>query len=325
MRTKNTIFICMSLVISVFLLFVTGCKKDKDVIPLPTISTIDATNVDIITAGCGGNITSDGGSLVTVRGVCWSTGTTPTIADSKTTDGAGVGSFTSSLTGLQSNTTYYVRAYATNNGGTAYGGTVSFTTRNGMIDADGNVYHVVTIGAQTWTVENLKTTKYNDGTAIPLVTEASAWANLTTPGFCWYNNNEALNKNTYGGLYNWYAVNTGKLAPTGWHVATDAEWTTLTDYLGGASYGGKLKETGTVHWIEPNTGATNETGFTALPAGSRDNTGIFDNLGYYSIWWSSTEISSTDAWYLFIYSPQTQVQRFSIFKKDGFSIRCIKD
>ena len=98
-------------------------------------------------------------------------------------------------------------------------------------DADGNVYHTVTIGTQTWTVENLKTSKYNDGTKIPLVTDGTTWGNLTTPGYCWHNNDAATNKATYGALYNWYAVNTGKLAPSGWHVPTDAEWTTLENYL----------------------------------------------------------------------------------------------
>jgi uncharacterized protein (TIGR02145 family) len=113
--------------------------------------------------------------------------------------------------------------------GTGYGAQLSFTTA--VTDKDGNVYHTVTIGTQTWMVENLKTTKYNDGTAIPFITDNSAWANLTTPGYCWYNNDSTTYKNMYGALYNWYAVSTGNLAPKGWHVATDAEWTTLQNYL----------------------------------------------------------------------------------------------
>ena len=102
-------------------------------------------------------------------------------------------------------------------------------TVNTVTDKDDNVYHTVTIGTQTWMAENLKTTKYNDGTAIPLVTDSTAWTSLLTPAYCWYNYDATTYKNTYGALYNWYAVNTGKLAPIGWHVATDAEWTTLTD------------------------------------------------------------------------------------------------
>ena len=122
--------------------------------------------------------------------------------------------------------------------------------------------------------ENLKTTKYRDGTSIPLVTENTAWLNLTTPGYCWYNNDAAHYKSTYGALYNWYVLNAGSngwknVCPTGWHVPTDAEWTTLTTYLGGESIaGGKLKETGTSHWLSPNTVATNETGLHTLRAAS---------------------------------------------------------
>ena len=175
--------------------------------------------------------------------------------NSKTTDGSGTGTFTSSITGLTAGTTYYVRAYATNSAGTGYGNDISFTTQQGGVgnvtDDDGNVYHSVTIGTQVWMVENLKTTKYNDGTSIPLVTDATDWHNLLTPGYCWNNNDEATYKATYGALYNWYTVNTGNLCPTGWHVPGDAEWTTLTTYLGGEDVaGGKLKEVGITHWLD---------------------------------------------------------------------------
>jgi len=129
------------------------------------------------------------------------------------------------------------------------------TTAGKVTDIDGNVYDTVKIGTQIWIIENLKTTKYNDGTSIPMVTDSAAWINLTTPGYCWHKNTSASYKNTYGALYNWYAVNTGKLAPKGWHVPSDAEWTTLITYLGGDSIaGGKMKETGMSHWFSPNTG-----------------------------------------------------------------------
>ncbi|MBA7527477.1 hypothetical protein ES705_19653 [subsurface metagenome] len=174
--------------------------------------------------------------------------------------------------------------------------------------------------------ENLKTTKYNDGTAIPLVTNSTEWDNLTTPGYCWYNNDEASYKNTYGALYNWYTVNTGKLCPTGWHVPTDSEWTILTDYLGGYSVaGGKLKETGTTHWNSPNTGATNESGFTALPGGYRTNSGAFNNVGSNGNWWSSTESSSTYAWHRSMNYSSSNVYRDYSGKSYGFSVRCVRD
>ena len=293
---------------------------------LPTVTTSSVTNIGQTSATSGGNVTSDGGATVTARGVCWSTSANPTTADSKTIDGSGTGSFTSSLNGLVPNTTYYVRAYATNSVGTAYGNQESFTTAGTVIDIDGNVYNTVTIGSQVWMAENLKTTKYNDGTAIPLVTDSTSWSNLTTPGYCWYNNDEAGYKNVYGALYNWFTVNTGKLCPIGWHVPTDAEWTTLTDYLGGESVaGGKLKETGTTHWLSPNTGATNETGFTALPGGYRAGSGYFNHVGSYGHWWSATEGSAGNAWGRYVGYDNSNVYGLSDSKQAGFSVRCVKD
>jgi len=234
---------------------------------LPTVTTGTTTPTSSTTASSGGNVTSDGGATVTARGVCWSTSQNPTISNSRTTNGSGTGTFTSSITGLSPNTTYYLRAYATNNEGTGYGNEVSFTTSDEIIfnpsltygevsDIDGNYYKTIQIGSQIWMAENLKTTRYNDGSNIPLVTDNTAWSNLTTPGYCWYNNDAATYKNVYGALYNWYAVNTGKLCPSGWHVPSEYEWTLLVNYLGGVyAAGGKLKETGTTHWYSPNAGA----------------------------------------------------------------------
>jgi uncharacterized protein (TIGR02145 family) len=192
-------------------------------------------------------------------------------------------------------------------------------------DIDGNAYNKVTIGVQVWMAENLKTTKYNDNTSIPLVTDNAAWVALTTSGYCWYNNDAATYKATYGALYNWYTVNTGKLCPTGWHVPEDAEWTTLITYLGGKLVaGGKLKETGTTHWSSPNTGATNETGFTALPGGNRYFNGTYYSIGGYGGWWGSTEDSTTYAWSRFMSCDSTSVGRSYGSKRGGFSVRCVK-
>ena len=242
----------------------------------PVLITTSLSAVTTTSATTGGNIPDDGGAPITARGVCWNTSASPTIGNSKTTDGTGIGIFTSSITGLTANTTYYVRAYATNSIGTAYGDEAVLKTFTGTVtDFDGNVYYTVTIGSQVWLAGNLKTVKYNDGTDIPLVTDKTAWGALTTPGYCWLNNDKATNKDTYGALYNYYVVdpaaNGGKnVCPTGWKVPTNDEWTALTTYLNGeAAAGGKLKEAGTAHWQTPNTGATNETGFTALPAGGR--------------------------------------------------------
>ena len=200
-------------------------------------------------------------------------------------------------------------------------------------DIDGNGYKTVTIGKQVWMAENLKTTKYNDGKTIPLVTDEKSWEVLTTPAYCWYNNDATANKNKYGALYNWYTVNTKKLCPNGWHVPTDAEWTILTTYLGGESVaGGKLKETGTSHWESPNTGATNKSGFTALPGGFRNHDGTFGDFGSYVLifrsngcWWSSTEQSDFSAYYRRLYNTLISVYRSPSDKHFGYSVRCLKD
>ena len=189
---------------------------------------------------------------------------------------------------------------------------------------DGHVYKWVKIGAQIWMAENLRTTKYNDGSNIQNVTDVKTWANLTIPGYCWYNN-DAANKNTFGSLYNWYATNTGKLAPIGWHIPSDTEWTILTTFLGGESgAGGKLKETGKIHWTASNSEATNETVFTALPGGDRCK-GTFSYVGLRGYWWSSTADYSSYAWSRYIGTNTSGIYRLEIDKDSGFSVRCIKD
>jgi uncharacterized protein (TIGR02145 family) len=203
----------------------------------------------------------------------------------------------------------------------------SNVTYGKMTDQDGNVYKTVTIGSQTWMAENLRTTKYNDGTSIPNVTFAIEWRVLTTGAYCNYINTTSNDSiATYGRLYNWYAVNTGKLAPKGWHVPTNDEWITLTTYIGGTSVaGGKLKEIGTTHWISPNTGATNETGFTALPGSYCYYNGTFGSFGDFGNWWSANEDNSQYAWGYYMDCNRCSIVSFNFNKEDGFSIRCVKD
>jgi uncharacterized protein (TIGR02145 family) len=196
-----------------------------------------------------------------------------------------------------------------------------------VTDYDGDVYNTVTIGTQIWMAANLKTTHYADGTAIAKVTDNTTWSNLITGAYCWYNNDSATYENLYGKLYNWYTVvDSRNLCPTGWHVPSDAEWTTLTTYLGGERVaGGKLKETGTAHWVSPNTGATNETGFAALPGGIRVDGGTFYYVGLSGSWWSSTESSSDDAWYRAMHYHLRFVHSSSPNELHGFSVRCLRD
>jgi uncharacterized protein (TIGR02145 family) len=199
-------------------------------------------------------------------------------------------------------------------------GAVLTVAPNTVTDIDGNIYNSVIIGTKVWMAENLKTTKFNDGTAIPLVTDPAKWNNLTTPGYCWYNDS-SIYRNTYGALYNWYAASIGNLAPTGWHVATDSEW----NMLGGQNDGGGLKEAGTTHWGSPNSGATNATGFSALPGGFRAN-GAFSEIGAMGYWWSSTAYNTTEAYYFLLSSGNAYFNSFnSGGKMEGFSVRCVKD
>jgi uncharacterized protein (TIGR02145 family) len=334
MKKKNNFLVYSLAIMGLFLSITISCKKDDNKsnttpqsLQVPVLTTSTVSGITLTTATCGGNITSDGGAAVTSRGVCWSTNLNPTTSDSKTIDGTGTGVFTSNITGLTGNTIYYLRAYATNSVGTSYGSEITFGTEGTVTDIDGNIYHTVTIGTQIWMLENLKVTKYNNGTSIPLVTADNSWSSLTTSGYCWYNNDYASNGSVYGALYNWYAVNTGNLCPTGWHVPTDTELTTLTNYLGGISVtGGKLKETGTTHWNTPNSDATNTSGFTGLPGGYRSgSSGIFGNIGRFGNWWSSTEANSVSSLDMGLAYNDGILGRYGDIKKIGYSVRCIKN
>jgi len=297
----------------------------------PTITTTELSAVTFTSANSGGNISSDGGTQVTAKGVCWSNNPNPTITNNKTSDGIGLGAFSSCLFDLASNTTFYLRAYATNSKGTSYGSEVSFKTAflnsGEYADIDGNIYHTVTIGTQVWMLENLKTTSYNDGTKIPNVTSILSWSGLQSPGYCIYDNNET-NKNIYGALYNGYTIVTGKLAPTGWHVPTDVEWTNLINAIGGYGspilVGFKLKETGRAHWLY-NDPATNESGFTALPGGFRNAGGLFGSLGQQSNWWSSTLFMDPRMLWCYQISAYSLLYRNVESRQIGLSVRCIKD
>jgi uncharacterized protein (TIGR02145 family) len=190
-----------------------------------------------------------------------------------------------------------------------------------VTDIEGNDYKTVLIGNQVWMAEDLRVNKYNDGTDIPFITDKNTWANTFTDAFCWFSNEKA-----WGTLYNWYAVNTGKLAPEGWHVATDDDWTTLTDFLEGADVaGGKLKEKGIKRWGDPNIGATNIVGFTAIPAGCRELDGDFVNFGGCAYYWTSTEYHPLDSWERQIFWSETRMYREHVGKVYGFSVRCVRD
>jgi len=199
-------------------------------------------------------------------------------------------------------------------------------------DIDGNKYKTIQIGTQIWMAENLKTTRYKDGTPITEVKKYGAWKSLSTPAYCWYNN-DSTNKDPYGALYNWYAVNTNKLCPEGWHVPSDEEWKTLQVYLGNdGNTGLALKEAGNSHWRIPNTDATNSSGFTALPGGYRDYQGPFNLLRADGFWWTSSESNwysgggpPSMAFYRNLRYNDKDLFRSASPKTFGFCVRCIMD
>jgi uncharacterized protein (TIGR02145 family) len=312
---------------------------------LATLSTLPVGNITATSAVSGGNITAGGGTPVTQRGVCWSTSPNPTTANNTTSDGGGVGSYTSTLTGLVAGSTYYVRAYAINSAGTAYGGQLELTTAGGGVlytpgpgvtDQNGNTYATIILNnGQEWLAENLRTTTYANGDPIPNVTDNTAWTQLTTGAWAHYENNASY-ENPYGKLYNWYAVaDPRNVCPTNWHVPTDAEWNTLVNYLDPANgnngeysstAGGKMKSTGTQYWQAPNTGATNESGFSGLPGGLRSYVvGSFSNLGSSGTWWSVSESGAEFAWYRNLSATNAVINRNYFSKRHGLSVRCLRD
>ncbi len=207
----------------------------------------------------------------------------------------------------------------------AFNPSLNYSTVN---DIEGNTYKTIQIGTQIWMAENLKTTRFNDSTPIQMIEDNSAWASLSSPAYCWHQN-DINNKVLYGALYNWYTVESDKLCPTGWHTPDDDEWLFLIDHLGGYSTaGGKLKEVGTTHWFSPNTAATNESGFTALPSSYRlsvINSGTFEYLGVSCIFWSRDESDSEKAFGYGINHANSVAVGYSDYKGNGCSVRCIKD
>ena len=303
-------------------------------VTVPEVTTnTTANNITSSTATCGGNVSSSGGATVTSRGVCWDTLPNPTISGAHTSNGSGTGSFTSNMSGLAANTVYYVRAYATNSAGTNYGeqrtfSTTTFTCGSNTTDYDGNSYNTVQIGSQCWTKENLKVTSLNNGITIPLVQNASSWGNTSSAAYCYYN------FSSYGCLYNYYAVSSGLLCPPGWHVPSYSEvHNTLDAALGGGNdVGGKMKTTGTTYWFSPNTGATNSSGFSARGGGYRWPGDSISKIKEYAVFWTSTTYDENNSYdyvlgynfsFLGVYGDSTL--NYSIHKKSGLSVRCLRD
>lgn len=302
---------------------------------LPVVTTAPATVITTSTVKTGGTVTNSGVSPVTTKGIVWSLAPEPTLDVNAgfTSNGFGLGNFVSEIANLSPNTTYYVRAYATNSYGTAYGSDEAFTTEallyspgNGVTDIDGTTYSSVILNGKEWATKNLNVSKYRNGDVIPQVQDATQWANLTTGAWCYYSY-QTSNGTVYGKLYNWYAVNdTRGLAPAGWHVSTNADWSSLIEFLGGAEVaGGLMKEIGTTHWQNPNAGAVNTSGFTALPGGNCLANGSFGSIGTIGYWWSADSYNPTSAWCAGLYHNTKSITRTPTDKKQGFSIRIVKN
>ena len=296
-----------------------------------TLSTSIISNILNGRASTGGVISQNGGAPITQRGVCYSTTVEPTTANNITNDGAGAGFFSSSLTSLSLGTKYYVRAYAINSVGTAYGNEISFTTTSNdsaITDADGNIYTSVEIGTQDWLVENLITSTYSDGTAILNVTDNSSWESLSTGAWS-YKDNDNQYEAIYGKLYNGYAASDLRnICPTGWHVPTDSDWTVLTDYLAANGHNGTegtaLKATSGWSDYDGQSGnGIDAYGWLGLPGGSRHDEGHFGYVGLNGFWWSFSEsTTSSSIRYLGGY---LDLGSSNFNKNFGLSVRCLKD
>jgi uncharacterized protein (TIGR02145 family) len=316
---------------------------------LATLVTLPVENIISFGATSGGNITNDGGSTITQRGLVWDTISNPTLESNFTVNGIGTGVFSSNLTGLNSNTTYYIRAYAVNSAGISYGNEINFTTiadNNGLFSMPGagveyygyNYPSVILGNGQEWMSENLRTAFYSNGDPILNLTNDSQWSMNFSGSWCYYNHDNQF-ENLYGKLYNWYAIDDSRnVCPTGWHVPTDTEWNTLVFFIDNSfdptiygvqssTAGGILKSEQV--WQSPNTGATNQIDFSGLPGGARGSSGafVFNSIGAWGYYWTATELNSTSqfAWQRTLYYYNSSIIRDNQSKASGRSVRCIRD
>lgn len=341
MNRSNLTSASRILLVSCLIILLTGCRKEEQI---PVVTTGTVSNITSTSVTIAGNTNNSGGGNTLSRGICWSNILTkPNInEDFYFVEGFGSGSFTISLAGLTPGTTYYLRAFATNGVGTGYGSVVTFTTTGSITgtivfnpdltyetvtDRDGNMYKTIQIGTQTWMAENLKTTKYNDGTDIPNITDYTEWKNHESPAYCWHLN-DITYKDVFGAMYNYSTVKTGNLCPAGWHVPGYDEWMDLFTYLGNnEELGNHLREAGESHWIQTGSDADNSSGFTALPGGWRNlDNANFSDLGYNGNFWAYPASDLNYNNIMFLYQGSWEgifvLERSGLF---GCSVRCIKD
>ena len=320
--------VCLLLVVCIL---AGNCKKKEIIVPFVTTEAL--SSVTTTSAKGGGLILSDRGAEIVARGICWSISPSPIVTDGNVSSGSGMGSFTVTLTGLSANTRYYVRTYATNEAGTGYSDQLILQTMfDTVTDIDGNMYYTVRIREQEWMAENLKVTHYTNGATIMNITDYSQWAQLTSSAFSWYGNDYQTYGQYYGALYNWYALTDPRgLCPEGWHLPSAEEWDTLFIQLGGELVaGGKLKSSHTAlyqhpYWVPPNYLGTNESGFSAFPAGFRSyQGGVFSGLGPSGYWWSSTP-DTVDIKGIWLSTISFAAYSELFNRNSGASVRCVRD
>jgi len=285
------------------------------------LTLLEIKNITNTTALCEARITSKGDGTLLQCGFCWSTSSNPTINSSKVIS-TSTNNFTNSIYGLNKNTTYFIRAFAYTEAGISYSNQIECLTLNNI------VLETVKIGFQVWTTKNLDVSTYRNGETIRHASTPQEWQDAASKGegaWC-YNDNDPSNGEMYGKLYNWYAVNDPRgLAPELYHIPSDAEWSVLTEYLGGEQIAGfKMKSTTTTGWANNGNG-DNSSGFNGLPGGLCNNKGNFSNVYVYGNWWSSSESSANNAWNRNLYYNTTLVNRSNNFKSSGFSVRCLRD
>ena len=324
--------------LSVFISILTACSTN-DLSPVIKLSNSIIVNQSEVVISSVVNANNQVTSVVFEYGLSDSYGQTvdgvpDKIGGNNDTD------VSASISGLSAETKYHYRVKAVSLIGTTLGKDMTFVTTlagdvlfnsniqyGSVTDREGNIYRTLKIGGQTWMAENLRSTKFNDGKSIPYVTDNAKWSALTSPAYSWYNNDPETYsyKTVYGALYNSWVVEAGNLCPAGWHIPSEEEWYTLIMYLGGPVAGGKMKETGIIHWQMPNTGATNECGLTVLPGGQRSGDGSFGLINSSGNWWSAYETITDRKWHQTI-TFDSQYINSSIYPDNyGYSVRCIKD
>ncbi len=340
---NSSLFVCFTIL---FLIVFSSCKEEP-IVEKPETSSLTILSVEKISVAFSFSLINNNGGNITEIGICWDTLDYPKISKNKLELNTEELEFSKILNNLSPDTEYYIRSYAINSAGVGYSETSNFKTYTlyyeGTIqDVENNEYEIISVGEQIWVSENLKTTKLNDNTPIQQISDNTAWGETNNAACCWYFNNQTENIDVYGALYNYSAIETGKLCPQGYHVPTVQEWENLKNYLithgynfDGSSSGNKFAKSlaskegwaysGAEGCIGNNPDSNNSSGFNVYPSGIRNNSGDFLSRTYVASFWTSTIIDQDNANSIDLFNSNASVYINENPKLDGFSVRCIKD